>query len=254
MARILKQVKTNTQNTILTDENKHKCKNCLDTSWVKGNEGMRRCNCYNNDLMERLWKNFGVNIEDIKLIKEYEAYNEHTKKAREKVLNYIKEFHIRRQEKENSLALLGQAGSGKTHLALAVGKALIDNKHKVVYMPYLEAMKQIKALVLDNEEYERLMQRYRNAEILIIDDLFKDKVRSGQLVGELKEADLKHIYTIINYRYLNKMTTIISSECNPEMLLNLDEAIAGRILEMCGPKGTAIFNNNCNYRLKKFME
>ena len=119
-------------------------------------------------------------------------------------------------------------------------------------MPYLEAIKELKSLVLDKVEYEKTILKYKNADVLIIDDLFKDKVRGGKLIGELTEADLKHIYTIINYRYLNKMPLIISSECSPEMLLELDEATGGRILEMAGTKGVITFEYQCNYRLKEF--
>lgn len=238
----------------MTNENKYKCQICKDTTWVEGNGGFKRCICLKDDLLERLWANFGVKVQDIKLIKDYKYYNEQTKKAKERAIDYIKNFHLIRLERENSFVLLGQAGAGKTHLILAIGKALIDKKQKVIYMPYIEAIKELKNLVLEKEDYERVIMRYKNADVLIIDDLFKDKVRSGQLVGELKEADLKHIYSIINYRYSNKLVTLISSECTPEMLLNLDEAIAGRILEMCGPKYTTVFGNECNYRLIKFME
>lgn len=247
-------MKASTQNTISTNESRYKCDLCRDTTWIKGDSGMKRCNCFKNESIERLWKNFGVNLSDIKLIKEYKAYSIETEKARNKSIIYIKDFHIRRLQKEHSICFLGQSGAGKTHLALAIGKALIDKKQKVVYMPYLEVIKELKNLALDKVEYEKTILKYKNADVLIIDDLFKDKVRGGKLIGELTEADLKHIYTIINYRYLNKMPLIISSECSPEMLLDLDEATGGRILEMAGPKGTIIFNGQSNYRLRKFMK
>ncbi len=63
----------------------------------------------------------------------------------------------------------------------------------------------LKGNVLDNEYYLKLSTSYQRAEILIIDDLFKDKVKKNRLVGELTEADMKHIYPIINYRYFNKL-------------------------------------------------
>ncbi|CAI3652424.1 hypothetical protein CNEO4_2120001 [Clostridium neonatale] len=63
---------------------------------------------------------------------------------------------------------------------------------------------------------------------------------------------MKHIYPIINFRYTNKLPTLISTECTPNMLMNLDEALAGRILEMCGKKFGNVFDEECNYRLKEF--
>lgn len=69
--------------------------------------------------------------------------------------------------------------------------------------------------------------------MLIIYDLFEDKVKKDQLAFELKETDMKHIYPIINQRYINHKPTIYNSECNVNMLLDLDEALSGRILESC---------------------
>lgn len=148
---------------------------------------------------------------------------------------------------------MGQPGAGKTHIVLAIGKALLDKKISVVYMPYLEVIRELKALAMYQEDYDRLVNRYKKAKVLIIDDLFKDKVKKGKILYELNESDIKHIYPILNYRYLNYMPMIISTECTPEMLLDLDEALAGRILETCGKRFSIVFKENCNYRLNKFL-
>lgn len=149
--------------------------------------------------------------------------------------------------------LMGQAGGGKTHIILAIGKALLERKMKVLYMPYLEAIRELKANAMDDEYYNKLINRYKMAEVLIIDDLFKDKVKKGRLTAELTEADMRHIYPILNYRYSNKLPTLISTECTPQMLIELDEALAGRILERCGKSYGIEFNNQCNYRLRQFI-
>ena len=79
------------------------------------------------------------------------------------------------------------------------------------------------------------VRSFSKANLLIIDDLFKDKVKNGKLLPSgLTEADLKHIYRILNVRYNNHSPIIVSSECTPKMLMNLDEAMARRILEPCG--------------------
>ena len=41
-------------------------------------------------------------------------------------------------------------------------------------------------------------------------------------------------YELINYRYVKKLTTIISSEKQLDELMEIDSAIAGRINEMAG--------------------
>lgn len=238
-------------NTISTN---YKCDKCHDTTWISGEDGYKRCECYELNYVASLWSNFGVKIEDIKPLRDYEPYNEQTKNAKDKAANYIRSFKEIKRSRENGFALLGQPGSGKTHIVLAIGKALIENKIPVVYMPYLEVIKELKALAMYQEDYIKLISRYTKAKVLIIDDLFKDKVRKGKIAAELSEADIKHIYPILNHRYLNYLPTIVSSECTPNMLLELDEALGGRILETTGKRFLQTFKGDCNYRLKKFVK
>ncbi|MHC1681357.1 MAG: ATP-binding protein [Clostridiaceae bacterium] len=187
------------------------------------------------------------------MIKEYKATEGIKLTAKNAAINYIKNFDIIREQKNNGIALLGQPGAGKTHLALGIGRALLERKNhiQVMYMPYLEVMRELKASVLDEEHYNKVQSRYINCELLIIDDLFKDKVKKGQLVGELREPDMKHIYPIVNHRYINHKSTIYSSECSANMLLDLDEALGGRIIESC--RDNIIIFKYCrenNYRMQ----
>lgn len=247
----MEKLKANHTTTSTICKSKYKCPKCKDTGWIQTEKGYRRCECYELDYIQRLWKNFGINPEDVKLLRDYETYNEKTKKAKLTAADYIKNF--KELSKEKWLCFMGQPGGGKTHIVLAVGKALLEQKIKVVYMPYLEAIRELKSNVMDDEYYNKLSNRYKRAEVLIIDDLFKDKVKKGTLAGEITPADMNHIYPVLNYRYSNKIPTLISTECTPNMLIDLDEALAGRILEMCGKKYGCIFGSDCNYRLREFI-
>lgn len=244
-------MKTNGTNTTSSS---YKCSKCKDTSWIEKDGAYTRCSCYTEEYLSRLWENFGVKIKDIKLLRDYQPYNDLTQKAKDKAADYIRSFEDIKDTRENGFALLGQPGAGKTHIVLAIGKALLEKKISVVYMPYLEVIKELKALAMYQEDYEKLLSRYTRAKVLIIDDLFKDKVKKGRIAAELSETDMKHIYPILNYRYLNYLPTIISSECTPNILLELDEALGGRILETTGKRFSLTFKDDCNYRLKKFMK
>ena len=230
----------------------YKCNSCNDVGFIQTQTGYKRCNCYEEDYIKRLWESFGVRQEDVKLLKDYTPYNEITKKAKHQAAEYITNFS--ELDKGTNFVLMGQAGGGKTHIVLAIGKALLERKIKVIYMPYLEAIRELKANAMDDEYYNKVINRYKRAEVLIIDDLFKDKVKKGRLTAELTETDMRHIYPILNYRYSNKLHTLISTECTPNMLIELDEALAGRILERCGREFGIVFNNQCNYRLRQFTE
>lgn len=256
--RILNQVRTTSQDI----EVKYNCPNCQDTTWIKSETGYTRCECYKKDYAERLWKNFGVNPKEVKKLNEYMPYDKLTKEVKDKAVNYIQNFEEIKSIRENSFGLFGQPGAGKSHIVIAIGAALLNSESpvQVIYMPYLEAMRELKANVNDDEYYLKLSNRYQKAQVLIIDDLFKDKVKNGQLAKDrygnkatLTEVDMKHIMPIINYRYFNYLPTVISTECTPEILLEFDEALAGRILEPCVNNMTVFEGTKYNYRMRKFV-
>lgn len=202
--------------------------------------------------MNNLWKKYGVDPKDVKKLNEYKPMDEVQKSARDKAINYITNFEEIKATRENGYGLFGQPGAGKTHIINAIGAALINKGIETIYMPYVEVMRELKANAMDDEYYINLSSRYQRAKVLIIDDLFKDKFKNGRLVGELKESDMKHIYPIINYRYLNYLPTLISTEATPNTLVNIDEALAGRILECCGDNITVFQGADYNYRMRKF--
>ena len=230
----------------------YNCIKCKDTTWIFNDEGRitARCECYEADLIKRLWENYGIKAEEVKKLNDYKTFNTLTTSLKNKAYQYIIQFKENYSNRENSFGILGQSGAGKSHVSIAIGAALLSENYKVVYMPYLEVMRELKANSMDDEYYERLMNRYKRAEALVIDDLFKDKVKNGKLKGELTEADMKHIYPILNYRYNNRLPTIFSTECDINMLLDLDEALAGRIIESCGNNMTVFKGKEYNYRLR----
>lgn len=232
------------------------CPICYGTGWElnKDTGAYKRCSCFEKERIDRLWKRYGVDPAEIKKIKEYEAKDNIQKSAKEKAINYIKNFEKIKNERENAFGLFGQPGAGKTHIINAIGAALINQGIEVIYMPYVEVLRELKANAMDDEYYTKLSSRYQRTKVLIIDDLFKDKFKNCKLVGSLTETDMKHIYPIINFRYSNKLPTLISTEATPETLANLDEALAGRIIETCGDNITVFEGSKYNYRMRKFVK
>lgn len=231
----------------------YKCSKCKDTLWIITERGARRCECYEMDYIKRLWENYGIKAEEVKKLNDYKSFDSLTTSLKNKAYKYITQFEEIYSQRENSFGILGQSGSGKSHISIAIGAALLNKNHKVVYMPYLEVMRELKANSMDDEYYNKLINRYKKAEVLVIDDLFKDKVKSGRLTGELTEADMKHIYPILNFRYANRLATIFSTECTLSQIVQLDEALTGRMVEMCGENCIEIVGKEYNYRLKKLL-
>jgi DNA replication protein DnaC len=233
----------------------YKCEVCRDIGMVQTERGTwKECECQVIEKAKRRMENSGLRPDQRTLtFSTYKCYDETTSKAATECKQYVINYDTIKTSTENSLCLLGNAGAGKTHLAVSIATNLINRKENpvpVVYMPYLETMQELKTCVLDEEYYFKLSMRYKDAKLLIIDDLFKDKVRNGRLIGAITEPDMKHIYPIINYRYLNNLPFVISSECTPEMLMELDEALAGRIIQKSRNFTTVFRGREYDYRLR----
>lgn len=131
----------------------------------------------------------------------------------------------------------GQRGCGKSHICKAICDKLMEH-HNVGYMNYVAEVRRLK---YDSTEDD--IERWKNIEILYIDDLFKVNPT---------DAELKIIFEIINHRYENDKSTIISSEKLFSELMDIDEAIASRIKEKTGSYMLNIAHDDSrNYRLKK---
>lgn len=144
-------------------------------------------------------------------------------------------------ERINSILFCGQVGSGKTHLGMALANNLITQKKVgVLYAEYRQLATSLKQNVGDEVKYNMELERYKKARVLFIDDLLK---------GKVTEADINLLYEIINYRYLNKLPLIISTEKTRADLIEFDEAIASRIIEMSKGHIIEFKGKELNYRL-----
>ncbi|WP_206154812.1 hypothetical protein [Clostridium muellerianum] len=68
------------------------------------------------DKLKRIWSFSGIEPQRNRLtFGNYRVYNEATKKAKDSALKYFKSFKEIRNTRKNSIAFLGQVGSGKSH-------------------------------------------------------------------------------------------------------------------------------------------
>ena len=100
----------------------------------------------------------------------------------------------------------------------------------------------MKQSVSENKEYyQELINKYKKAEILLIDDLFK---------GNITKADINPIFEIVNYRDINKLPMIVSTEYSVAEILNFDEGTSSRIYNMSKDFTVEIKGQENNYRLR----
>ena len=161
--------------------------------------------------------------------------------AKEMAIKYCKNFPEIKNTNHNSIIFMGQVGSGKTHLSMAICNNIMDyHKVGVIYMPYREEITKIKQSIKDELNYSRAINKFKTCQALMIDDLLK---------GKNTEADVNILFEIINYRYLNMLPIIVSTEKTKDELLDFDEGVMSRVLEMTKDYQIEIIGEQYNYRL-----
>ena len=102
------------------------------------------------------------------------------------------------------------------------------------------------------KNYNKEFYKVVNAEVLYIDDLFKSSITNYYQQENIKVDDLKEIFKVINYRYNKGKPILLNSEIHFERFTDIDQAIIGRINEMCNYKYLISIkpDTNKNYRLK----
>lgn len=145
----------------------------------------------------------------------------------------------------------GQSGCGKTHICTAIVGELLRRGKAAHYMLWQDETVKLKASVTDSEQYGATMHKLKTVPVLYIDDFLKPIFRDGA-AARPTDADLRLAYEIINHRYNGRrLHTVISSERLLGEIIELDEAVGGRIAECA--RGYTL-NIACkpgrNYRLR----
>lgn len=226
--------------TSQSDEKKYRCEKCQDREFIlvvddQGHEWAKECECRKFREHERRIANSHIaSTFQEKGFGNFKEINKNYSQLKEFVMNFYKEKKI----KTSSILFTGQVGSGKTHLAMALTNNLLKQGESVLYIDYRTFISKLKQSIVDREEYQKMMNDAKDANILYIDDLFKGKIR---------DADINAVFELVNNRYLAGKQMIITTELDVNALKDIDEAIASRIIEMT--RGNIIKMPDKNYRL-----
>ena len=149
----------------------------------------------------------------------------------------------------------GQSGCGKTHLCTAICRDLLLSGQEVQYMQWRDEVVRLKGRELAHDQRESIINAFKKAKVLYIDDLFKTGKNPDGSEQRPTSADINIAFELLNYRYNNPdMITIISSEFPMLGLLEIDEAIGGRINERTQGKALSIAKDGAkNYRTKNMI-
>lgn len=225
-----------------TTSTTHKCDICRDIGFVdavdeKGHSYAKPCICRAKKMHELRLEYSGIS--EFFLSKNFNNFVVKNKEQ-ESMKNRCLEYAKSQAYEKSSLALLGNVGSGKTHLAMAVSNYLINIGVNVMYVDYRGFITRMKQSMIDRDEYELMIRRVQNVEILFIDDFYK---------GNLTKTDPSIMFEVINYRYFSKKPIILTSEMDLEDIIDVDEGVGSRIREMS--EGFVIRASSYNYRLRR---
>lgn len=221
----------------------YECSKCEDKGILFDDNGaVYWCECrVLKDAEERLAKSGLADRVKENTFKNYKQDKQPRTEAVQSCLKYITDF----KEKQPSLILMGEVGAGKTHLAIATANKLLS-KYVVKYVLY-EDIRALKFSLNDREHYNSVISNLREVQVLFIDDLFKGLEKD--IDASRAKAELDVVYEIINYRYNNKKPIIVTTELNINRMMQIDKAIASRILEMCKGYRISFDGIELNYRV-----
>lgn len=182
------------------------CSLCGGTGWIleedKDHTLAKRCKCYLEKQNELLLNEANIPYRYKKCtLNNFEIHNPSHRDALKISKQFIKNFPLQ----DIGLLFIGPCGVGKTHLAVAVLRELVEKKNvRCYFCDFRELIKEIQStyspesLVTETEVLKPVFQ----SDVLVLDEL--GAKRPSAWVEEM-------IFYIINYRYNHKKLTIFTS-------------------------------------------
>lgn len=222
---------------------KYSCSICNDTGFL---ENTKACNCFRSLLYKENIKSSGMG----RLIEEQSFENfdlsvySHDQTVSAKMQNVVmaaKAFATEFGKKRGrNLLLMGNTGTGKTHVSTSIAKRLIENGY---YVLYDSAQNIVSAFENDKFKsgygpYEPEAEKFLECDLLIVDDL------GTEFANQFTTSCLYNLFTTRRNRGLS---TIISTNLAPAELASKYE---GRIYSrIVGMDYNVLFFEGKDYRL-----
>ena len=142
------------------------------------------------------------------------------------------------------LLLTGNAGSGKTHLAVAIFREWVKTQkvttNNALFITVTDLLLEIREVFSDKTDKTEaeIVNKYAREQYLILDDLGAEKT---------SEWSITTLYTIIDQRYRQELPTIVTTNLTIDQIgSQISERIASRLAS-----GKVIKINAPDYRKKR---
>lgn len=151
-------------------------------------------------------------------LREHERLESDEKQSLQKAFNAATQFS---EEPSGWLVLLGGYGSGKTHLAAAIGNYRKAMGEEPIFVVVPDLLDHLRATFSPQSSvsYDRRFDEVRSARLLILDDLGTQSATPWAR---------EKLYQLLNYRYNAKLPTVITSA---QSLDDMDARIRSRMLD-----------------------
>ena len=201
---------------------RYQCSHCSDTGYI----GHKKCACFRQRLIDRAYRqsnlgavlareNFGTFDIDLFSDDKYEGYPKSPRQNMMDILSRCESFvHNFDSDGERNLLFYGGTGLGKTFLCNCIAKKLLDKGKPVLYLTAFKLFKILEEYRFRPEDArldQEMLDFIFSCDLLIIDDL------GTELANSFTTAEL---FNIINSRILERKKTIISTNLQPEELID----------------------------------
>jgi DNA replication protein DnaC len=168
--------------------------------------------------------NSPINSLDSYLDKTFERFEIRPDLSREEQSNLQQALNLARdfaQAPQDWLMFTGGYGVGKTHLAAAIANHQIASERNALFVFVPDMLDHLRSTFdrSSNSSFEQIFEEVRTAPLLVLDDLGTESATPWAR---------EKLYQIINYRYVAKLPTVITTSVSPD---DLDPRIRTRILD-----------------------
>jgi DNA replication protein DnaC len=215
------------------------CAICEDTGWktitIDGVSRVARCECWQQRLSQSLLKNARIPRRYAHCeLSNFEIHTDTQRAAHQKAVRLVDQFPV----VEKGLLFYGDAGVGKTHLAVALMRETIIRKGaRAVFYEVRELLKLVRDTYRGSTEVSELevLKPVLEAELLVLDDLGLEK--KSEWVDET-------IGLVINTRYSERRLTVITTN-----LQDVESTEPGSFIYQLGLRTRSRLKEMCDWML-----
>lgn len=209
---------------------KIECPLCNDTEFITYTAEdetiwARDCECKEQKVIRRMFNASGLTSGQQKITLEDFKTDSNTKPMFNMVKKYINEFNqiITGETAAKGMALIGKVGTGKTMLMCAITNSLLNKKIPTMLISSPELIADLLSAKFNGggEAFENKMHRLMTVDVLILDDVAKEKTT---------EWVQTQYFRIVDARYNAQLATLFTSNYMfDEIGDKLGEAVGSRL-------------------------